>query len=88
MKKFTDITARMVVIPVVSFTLAHGPVQTHASEYLLPHPDHTEERTSSYPERLVGRASVILRTSSGTLSSSLTSWPPLPPLDGPPFTLA
>ena len=90
MKKFTDVTARMVIAPVaVSLALAYEPL--HLDEY-VPHPDHTEERPSSEPDRLVGKVSVIIPTSSGDLWSGPfpCSWPPLPPRDRPstPFTLA
>lgn len=92
MKKITNITAGTILVPVVSFTLAHGPVHSQADEYLRPHLDHTEERPSAAPETLEGKASVILQTSSSVLSSApiSCSWCPLPPLDGPstPFTLA
>lgn len=90
-KKITNITAGTMLVPVVSFTLAHGPVHSQADEYVRPL-DHTEERPAAAPERLVGKVSMIIPTSSGDLWSGPfpCSWPPLPPLDGPstPFTLA
>ena len=75
MRKITDITGGMILVPVVSFTLAHGPVRAHANEYFLPHPDHIEERPSSGAERFVGKASLVIVTSSG----STILWPnPIP----------
>jgi len=79
MKKLKNVTAGMILAPVVTFTLAHGQVPAHTNEYLLPH-DHVEERPSSAPEKLWGSQAVIFHTSTGTLSSSPfpRSWPPLP----------
>jgi len=89
MKKLTKVTAGTILVPVLSFTLAHEPGHAQADEYLPPHPDHTEERPSSAPERFVGKPSVILHTSSGILWSGPIprSWPPLPSPNRPLFEL-
>ncbi|MGH7753463.1 MAG: hypothetical protein ACREN5_11670 [Gemmatimonadales bacterium] len=90
MKKFTDTTARMILAPVaVSLALAYEPVDPQADEY-RPHPDHSDERPSSAPERFVGKPSVIIPTSTDATVLWPSPWPPLPPPDRPstPFTLA